>query len=149
ADAAVQIRGEVDQRGPVVKRGMPAFLTKDKRLDIPTDTSGRLQLAQWLARRENPLTARVMVNRIWQHHFGKGIVTTPSNFGIRGDEPTHPELLDWLAARFVESGWSIKAMHRLILLANTYQLSSGNDEADAAKDPGNRWYWRYDRRRLD
>jgi hypothetical protein len=90
-----------------------------------------------------------MVNRIWQHHFGKGIVGTPSNFGLRGDEPTHPELLDYLAARFVQSGWSIKSMHRLILSSKTYQLASNYDESNAAKDPGNRWYWRYDRRRLD
>jgi hypothetical protein len=90
-----------------------------------------------------------MVNRIWQHHFGKGIVGTPSNFGLRGDEPTHPAMLDYLAARFVASGWSVKAMHRLILSSKTYQLASAHDDASAAKDPGNRWYWRADRRRLD
>jgi hypothetical protein len=102
-----------------------------------------------LTRPENPLTARVMVNRIWQHHFGKGLVTTPSNFGLRGEAPTHPELLDWLAARFVESGWSVKAMHRLIVLSKTYQLSSRPDEAGAIRDPANRWCGHYDRRRLD
>jgi hypothetical protein len=147
-DARVQMRGEVEQQGPVVKRGMPKFLAADQ-CDIPANASGRLQLAQWLTRPDNPLTARVMVNRLWQHHFGKGIVTTPSNFGLRGDEPTHPELLAWLAARFVDSGWSIKALHRLILLSRTYQLSSSHDEVNAVRDPGNRWYWRFDRRRLD
>jgi hypothetical protein len=148
-DAYIQVRGEVDERGPVVKRGVPKFLTGDSPLSIPANSSGRLQLADWLTRPENPLTARVMVNRIWQHHFGKGIVGTPSNFGLRGEPPTHPELLDWLAARFVDSGWSVKALHRLILLSRTYQLASSHDDATAAKDPSNRWYWRYDRRRLD
>ncbi len=148
-DMYVHLRGEVEQRGPIVKRSVPKFLAGDRPLNVPEGSSGRLQLAQWLTRPDNPLTARVMVNRLWQHHFGKGIVTTPSNFGVRGDGPTHPELLDWLAARFVESGWSIKAAHRLILLSKTYQLASSHDEANAAKDPANRWYWRFDRRRLD
>jgi hypothetical protein len=148
-DANIQIRGEVDRLGPVVKRGLPRFLSGGKPVAIPDGSSGRLQLADWLASPDNPLTARVMVNRIWQHHFGRGIVTTASNFGLRGEPPTHPELLDWLAARFVESGWSLKAVHRLVVLSKTYQLASSADETDAAKDPGNRWYWRYDRRRLD
>ena len=149
ADAAIQIRGDVGKLGPVVHRGAPRFLCSDSPLSIPDGSSGRLQFAEWLTRPEHPLTARVIVNRIWQHHFGKGIVGTPSNFGLRGDEPTHPELLDYLAARFVQSGWSIKAMHRLILSSKTYQLASNYDDANAAKDPGNRWYWRFDRRRLD
>ena len=97
--------------------------------------SGRLELAEWLTRPDHPLTARVMVNRIWQHHFGRGIVATPSNFGIRGEPPTHPELLDWLAARFVASGWSIKDMHREILLSQTYQLSSDYDAQNARSRP--------------
>ena len=90
-----------------------------------------------------------MVNRIWQYHFGKGMVDTPSNFGNRGDPPSHPELLDWLAARFVETGWSVKAMHRLIMLSKTYQLSSRSDPTDLAPDAPNQWYWRFDRTRLD
>jgi hypothetical protein len=90
-----------------------------------------------------------MVNRIWQHHFGKGIVGTPSNFGLRGDQPTHRELLDWLAGRFVDTGWSIKALHRDIILSKTYQLSSRGNDNTCEKDPGNRWYSRFDRRRLD
>jgi hypothetical protein len=149
ADAAIQVRGDVERLGPVVPRGAPKFLCADQPLSIPADASGRLQLAQWLTRSDHPLTARVMVNRIWQDHFGKGIVGTPSNFGLRGDEPTHPELLDYLAARFIESGWSVKAMHRLILSSKAYQLASSTSEVNARVDQGNRWYWRYDRRRLD
>jgi hypothetical protein len=149
ADAAVQIRGDVERLGPVILRGVPKFLCGDRPLAIPSDASGRLQLADWLTRSDHPLTARVMVNRIWQHHFGKGIVGTPSNFGLRGEEPTHPELLDYLAVRFIESGWSVKAMHRLILSSKTYQLATSHSDADARADPGNRWYWRFDRRRLD
>jgi hypothetical protein len=145
----IHVRGDVDQHGPVVKRTVPKFLTGNKAPAIPPGGSGRLQLAEWLTRPDHPLTARVMVNRIWQHHFGKGIVTTPSNFGLRGAPPTHPELLDWLAERFVASGWSIKSIHRQILLSKTYQLSSSHDEAKAARDPANRWYWRFARRRLD
>ncbi|MEO8428013.1 MAG: DUF1553 domain-containing protein [Verrucomicrobiota bacterium] len=148
-DTFVHIRGEPGDKGPVIKRGVPKFLSGGTELKIPDGASGRLELAQWLTRPEHPLTARVMVNRIWQHHFGKGIVATPSNFGLRGEEPTHPELLDYLAARFIESCWSIKAMHRLILLSKTYQLSSAYNDADAARDPGNKFYWRFDRRRLD
>jgi hypothetical protein len=148
-DAPIQIRGDVSRPGPVVPRGAPKALRGDQPFSIPAGASGRLQLADWLTRPEHPLTARVMVNRIWQHHFGKGIVGTPSNFGLRGEEPTHPELLDYLAARFVESGWSVKAMHRLILSSKTYQLAGVHDDANAANDPGNRWYWRADRRRLD
>jgi mono/diheme cytochrome c family protein len=148
-DVNVQLQGDPARKGPLVHRSIPAFLAVSHAVDIPARSSGRLQLAQWLTRPDNPLTARVMVNRIWQYHFGKGIVGTPSNFGNRGEKPTHPELLDWLAARFVESGWSIKTMHRLILLSKTYQLSSRSDPANFAKDPSNQWYWRFDRTRLD
>jgi hypothetical protein len=146
-DEAMHLKGEPAQRGKVVKRNAPAFLTREP-LSIPPGTSGRRQLAEWLTRSDNPLTARVMVNRIWQHHFGRGIVASPSNFGVRGEEPTHPELLDWLAARFVESGWSIKAMHRLILSSRAYQLASGVNVSNAVVDPSNRYLWRFDRRRL-
>jgi hypothetical protein len=147
--AHVQIRGEPNQPGEVVKRNVISFLSQEQPVTIPDGESGRLQLALWLTRPENPLTARVMVNRIWQHHFGKGLVDTPSNFGLRGGEPSHPELLDWLANRFAKSGWSIKAIHRLILLSKTYRLSSACQDANTAKDPGNRWYWRFDRCRLE
>jgi hypothetical protein len=148
-DSSLQVRGEPSEKGPIIKRGGPKFLCEAGTLDIPEGVSGRLEFARWLASPRHPLTARVMVNRIWQHHFGKGIVTTPSNFGLRGDGPSHPELLDYLAARFVESGWSIKALHRLILRSRTYQLASDWDEANAEKDQSNRYYWHYDRRRLD
>src|SRR5262249_2323592 len=145
-DACVQIRGDVAQRGPVVKRAVPKFLDGGKPIQVPPGSSGRLQLAEWLTSLDNPLAARVMVNRIWQHHFGRGLVGTPSNFGVRGEPPTHPELLDWLATEFMASGdgqapgWSIKRMHRLILSSKTYQLASSHNDANAAKDPGNQWY---------
>ncbi len=147
--ARVHRKGDPDRPGPVIPRGVPKFLEGGRSIRFPDDRSGRLQLAEWLTRPDHPLTARVMVNRIWQHHFGRGIVGTPSNFGLRGEPPTHPELLDWLAHEFVRSGWSIKHMHRLILLSRAYQLSSEHDATNAAKDPGNRWYWRHERRRLD
>ncbi len=111
--------------------------------------SGRLELARAIASADNPLTARVMVNRIWQHHFGRGLVATDSNFGTLGERPSHPELLDWLARRFVASGWSIKALHREILLSATYQQSSRFDSQGLARDPGNILLWRMNRRRLD
>ena len=112
-------------------------------------TSGRRRvLARWIASPSNPLTARVMVNRIWQYHFGRGIVRTPSDFGFQGSKPTHPELLDWLAARFVENGWSIKAMHRLIMSSSTYQMSAAGNAEAYAKDAVNDLLWRFDMRRL-
>jgi hypothetical protein len=111
--------------------------------------SGRLELAQWLTDGKNPLTARVMVNRIWQHHFGRGIVQTPNDFGTRGKAPTHPELLDYLAAKFIESGWSVKAMHKVIMLSHAYQMSSEANERFAQLDPNNDWLWRFSPRRLD
>jgi hypothetical protein len=147
-DVPIQLAGDPDRPGPVAHRGPPRFLA-GKEPFVIREGSGRLELARWLTAAENPLFARVMVNRLWQHHFGRGLVATPSNFGLRGEPPTHPELLDYLAAEFVRSGWSIKAMHRLIVLSHTYQLSSTNDSANAARDPANVWYWRFDRRRLD
>jgi hypothetical protein len=150
-DVPLQRRGDPGSPGPVVPHGVPrlAFLSGDPPRPPAPGSSGRLELAKWLTQPEHPLTARVMVNRIWQHHFGRGIVATPSNFGVRGEPPSHPELLDWLAARFVDGGWSIKAIHREVVLSETYQLSSEHDERDAAIDPDDRWLWRYPRRRLD
>ena len=99
---------------------------------------------------DNPLTARVIVNRIWHHHFGRGIVPTLDNFGKMGELPSHPELLDWLAVEFVKQGWSIKQMHRLIMTSNTYKMASQFDDAgDVAKDPQDRYYWRYRIQRID
>jgi Protein of unknown function (DUF1553) len=111
--------------------------------------SGRLELARWMTDPDHPLTARVMVNRIWHHHFGLGIVATPSDFGVRGEPPTHPELLDFLSRRFIESGWSVKAMHRLILLSTTYQQKSDRRDDGFEADPRNQLLWRQNRRRLD
>jgi hypothetical protein len=112
-------------------------------------TGRRTALAGVLTDPENPLTARVMVNRMWQHHFGKGIVGTPSDFGLKGDRPTHPELLDWLAREFVQNGWSIKKMHKLIMLSATYRQSSAFNEACGKVDPDNKLLWRYPRQRLE
>jgi Protein of unknown function (DUF1553)/Protein of unknown function (DUF1549)/Planctomycete cytochrome C len=111
--------------------------------------SGRLELAEWLTRPDHPLTARVMVNRLWQWHFGEGLVRTPSNFGRLGEMPSHPELLDYLARQFVKQGWSIKAMHRLIMLSSTYQMGSEISSTAAEMDPDNRWLSHMNRRRLD
>ncbi|MBI5758430.1 MAG: DUF1553 domain-containing protein [Planctomycetales bacterium] len=113
------------------------------------DGSGRTELAKAIASPGNPLTARVLVNRVWQYHFGRGIVGTPSNFGMLGERPSHPELLDHLAARFVASGWSIKQLHREIMLSATYRLSSAIDARNQEVDPDNRLLWRANRRRLD
>ena len=114
-----------------------------------TKGSGRLELAEAIADPANPLTARVMVNRIWQHHFGRGIVETPSNFGLTGARPSNPELLDYLAARFVENKWSIKAMHREIMLSSVYGLSSEDIAANEAVDADNRLVWRANWQRMD
>jgi len=147
-DAHVFIRGDPKKLGKSVPRGFPKILTGEREERI-TEGSGRLQLADWLTRPENPLTARVMVNRIWQHHFGEGLVRTPNDFGERGERPTHPELLDYLAARFVESGWSVKAMHRLIMRSAVYQQSSRVSAAALARDPDNRLFGRMNRQRLE
>lgn len=114
-----------------------------------TKGSGRLELAEWLTRPDHPLTSRVMVNRLWQWHFGEGLVRTPSNFGKLGEMPTHPELLDYLALQFVKQGWSIKAMHRLIMLSSTYQMGSEISSKAAELDPDNRLLSHMNRRRLD
>ncbi|MEY4567517.1 MAG: hypothetical protein RLY14_2487, partial [Planctomycetota bacterium] len=122
ANSRIQKRGEPDQLGDEVPRGFIAVLQKDQPAAKFTG-SGRLELAQWLTSPEHPLTARVMVNRIWQYHFGRGLVKTPNDFGVRGTRPTHPELLDFLAIEFIRNKWSIKAMHRLIMNSATYQQS--------------------------
>ncbi len=147
-DAHVFLRGNHLNLGHTVPRGVPKSL-EGANPPIIKEGSGRRELAEWLTRPENPLTARVMVNRIWQHHFGVGLVPTSANFGAMGDDPSHPELLDFLAAQFVASGWSIKAIHRQILLSNVYQQSSASNAAGMAADPENRWLWRANRRRLE
>jgi hypothetical protein len=148
ANARIHLRGDPKQLGDEAPRHFPAVLGGQQ---LPRDdaTSGRLQLAGWITSPKNPLPARVMVNRIWQHHFGKGIVHTPNDFGRRGAAPTHPELLDFLAARFIESGWSVKAMHKLILLSATWQLASADVPAGVRLDPANDLIWKFNRQRLD
>ncbi len=149
-------RGEMSQRGDEVAPGFPVILRPDTRpvaaaVTPPRDgTSGRrTALARWVASPDNPLTARVLVNRLWQHHFGRGLVSTPNDFGLRGEAPTHPELLDWLAREFVASGWSVKHMHRLMLLSATYQQSSMPSSAARHDDPDNRLLSRMNRVRLE
>lgn len=142
-DAAVQIRGEPDKKGPMVPRGMPAVLGGAP-VSIRT-ASGRLELADWLASPSNALVARVMVNRIWQHHFGAGLVRSTSDFGSRGIKPTHPELLDWLAGRFIENGYGIKRIHKLIVTSRAYRQSAGPPNT---VDPDNSLLGRFSRRRL-
>ncbi len=147
----VHLRGNRFTLGQVVPRGFVQVVGRAFQPDSPNTRvglesptyggSGRLELAHWIASKDNPLTARVMVNRLWQHHFGKGLVTTSDNFGVRGERPSHPELLDWLAAHFVENGWSIKTMHRLICLSSTYQQR-------VRSDTDNRWLSSFPRRRL-
>ena len=151
ADAALQVRGEPKKPGEVVPRGFLELLGGQSLNGDESKQSGRRQLADWLTDRKNPLTARVMANRIWQYHFGSGLVTTPSDFGHRGLAPSHPELLDWLASRFMTDGWSIKSMHRLMMNSRVYQLDSKSPSNNPALavDPNNQLHWRFKRRRLD
>ncbi|HEY6401334.1 MAG TPA: DUF1553 domain-containing protein, partial [Blastocatellia bacterium] len=148
---AVFLRGKPENKG---ERVYPQFLqiladrAGENRRRF-TQGSGRLELAQAIANKDNPLTARVLVNRVWAHHFGHGLARTPSDFGARGEAPTHPELLDYLARFFVENGWSIKRLHRLLMLSRAYQQSSQDNAKARQIDPENKWLWRMDRRRLD
>jgi hypothetical protein len=128
---------------------VPEILASNVSLKIPDKTSGRLEFARWLVDDKNPLTPRVAVNRIWRWHFGDGLVATTENFGKLGVAPTHPKLLDWLAAEFIQQGWSFKAMHKLIMLSNAYQMSSRSNEADSLVDVENTLHWRAKVRRLD
>jgi mono/diheme cytochrome c family protein len=147
-------RGSPGQKGSVMQPGVLTVASKSdwNFVDAPEDAPSswrRKAFAEWVASPENPLTARVMVNRIWQHHFGEGIVRTPSNFGKMGERPTHPELLDWLATEFIEKGWSMKAMHRLLMNSETYQMVSDDNAASVAIDRDNKYLWRMPRRRLE
>ena len=146
-------RGFFDKPKDEVAPGLMQILYSEP-ARIPTPKSGettgrRAALANLLADPENPLTARVIVNRVWQHHFGRGIVGTPSDFGLKGDRPTHPQLLDWLASEFVRTGWSLKALHTLIMTSSTYQQSSLYRETAAKLDPENKLLWRFPRQRLE
>lgn len=147
-DVALQRKGDPTKAGPVVPRRFLKVLGGQP-LDAGDVTSGRLQLANWIVDRDNPLTARVMANRIWQYHFGKGLVATANDFGRQGQTPTHPELLDWLADHFIDSGWSIKSMHRTIMLSRTYRLSSVRSVESLEIDPANKLLTAYPRHRLD
>jgi cytochrome c553 len=148
-DLHVHIRGSHLTQGPLAPRRFPRVLAGESQPPLGQQSSGRRELAEWLARPDHPLTSRVMVNRIWQGHFGEGLVRSPDNFGSLGERPDNQPLLDWLARRFVESGWSIKAMHRLIMLSNSYQMSTAYNESAAVVDPENRLLWRMNRRRLE
>ena len=147
-DPYVFKRGKESRRGDDVPRRMLAVLANEDHPPFETG-SGRLDLARLIASKDNPLTARVFVNRVWMHHFGQPLVSTPSDFGYQGEEPTHPELLDYLARTFVEDGWSLKRLHKRIMMSSTYQQSSAQTSHGMRVDPENELLWRYKRRRLD
>ena len=147
-DQRVLLRGNPGSPGPVAPRCFPAALSPDGPIPL-TDGSGRLQLAQAIVAADNPLTSRVFVNRVWMHLFGKGLVLTPSDFGSRSDPPSHPELLDYLARRFVDDGWSVKRLIRTLVLSRVYRQQSQERADAAAVDPENRLLWKMNRRRVD
>jgi Protein of unknown function (DUF1553) len=149
ADLPIHLRGSHWTLGEKVPRRFPRVIAGENQEPVPPDQSGRLQLAEWLTSPGHPLTSRVMANRIWRWHFGRGIVPSVDNFGRLGEAPTNQPLLDWLALRFVEQGWSIKQMHRTIMLSSTYQMSSNYDAHAAEVDPENTLLWRASRRRLE
>ena len=149
SDLPVYRRGNYNHPGQLAPRRFLQIIAGNDQSPIETKGSGRLELARWISDARHPLTARVMVNRIWQGHFGNGLVRSSDNFGVLGEKPSHPELLDWLAARFVESGWSLKSVHRLIVLTSTYRQASWGNLAAAGVDPENRLLWRMPRRRLE
>jgi len=156
----VLLRGNPGAKGEKVEPGAPevlggvsfaALTSSVKSLEQPpkSGTSGRrLTLAHWITSHDNPLTARVFMNRVWQHHFGRGIVPTPNDFGQLGESPTHPELLDWLASELIDGGWKLKRIHKLLMLTSAYQMSSRGDEVALDKDPANHLWWRFPMRRL-
>ncbi len=155
----IHLRGSAHAMGEEVLPGLPAVLASADSnprsvgatpvsREMISSSGRRLELAKWIVDPANALTARVIVNRLWQHHFGRGIVPSSSDFGHLGERPTHPELLDWLAGEFQDSGWDVKAMHRLILLSRTYRMSSEPDSGNLEKDPRNLNFWRFDMRRL-
>ena len=149
-DYPVLLRGENANKGDIVPRRFLEILSTDpKKRPVWNQGSGRLQLAQAIIDPKNPLTARVMMNRLWQQHWGTGFVDTPDDLGNMSSPPTHPELLDWLSATFVENQWSIKSMHRLIVLSASYQQSSAPNPSYVELDPNNKYLWRYNLRRMD
>ena len=142
----VAIRGDLRKKGEEVPRRFLEVISRDKTFN---KKSGLLQLAESVVDRDNPLTSRVFVNRVWQWHFGRAIVRTPSNFGVIGEKPTHPLLLDWLASNFMNNGWSIKDLHRLIMKSATYRMSSEHIAANFDRDGDNRMIWRMNPRRVE
>jgi len=152
-DTYVLGKGDFQQKMEKVGPGFPASLGPAPEIREPEHSlfipRRRKALAEWLTSAEHPLTARVMVNRIWQGHFGRGIAGTPNDLGRQGDAPTHPELLDWLAAEFMASNWSMKAMHKRMMMSETYRFASDGHEGNLAKDPDNHYFWRMNRRRLE
>ncbi|MEM7012296.1 MAG: DUF1553 domain-containing protein, partial [Verrucomicrobiota bacterium] len=154
AQLHVHVRGSAHAPGDPVDPAFPSVMNASFE-PVPAsytkknNSSGRrMALAQWIASPENPMTSRVMANRLWQHHFGRGIVPSSSDFGKLGEDPTHLQLLDWLASEFVKQGWSLKKMHKLIMMSEAYQRSSSHNSGAAEADPINRKFWRYDMRRL-
>jgi hypothetical protein len=147
SDSRLYVRGELSQAGETVPRGFPQVLTT-KQPSI-AQGSGRRELAEWIASANNPLTARVMANRIWLHLIGRGLVPTPDNFGASGQPPSHPALLDHLAGSFIENGWSVKKLIRAIVVSRTYRLSSAFDAKNNEADPDNVLVWRMPKRRLE
>jgi cytochrome c553 len=149
ADTAIRVRGQAEKHGPVVPRGFLSVVHFPGEPRVNVHQSGRLELAEWLTSPQNPLVSRVIVNRVWHHLFGGGLVKTVDNFGVNGDVPSHPELLDHLAQRFIRDGWSIKKLVRMIVLTRAYRLSSSARPENLAVDPENRLVWRHCPRRLD
>ena len=147
-DQKIFVRGDYHNLGDPVERTVPSILRLSAPAPAVKTKSGRLELAEWIVDPANPLPARVMANRVWQGHFGDGIVRTPDNYGRLGERPSNPELLDYLAKTFIDGGWSIKKMHRLIMLSRTYQMSAAYDESTKAKDPENRLISHFPRQRL-
>jgi len=153
-DTFVMVRGSPHNPGAKVEPGFPTVLgfpapTLPKPAPGAKSGGRRTVLADWITSKDNPLTARVFVNRLWQHHFGRGIVPTPNDFGKLGEPPTHPELLDWLADEFVKGGWHVKRMHKLIMTSSAYRMSSKADEKGLQLDPANTLFWRFNMRRLN
>jgi hypothetical protein len=153
AQAHLLVRGDIHRPGPGLAPGWPAIFGPTPAVAGPAGGGAtllpRTALADWLTDAKNPLVARVWVNRVWQWHLGRGIVDTPGDFGVRGSPPTHPELLDWLASEFQKSGWSTKALHRLIVLSSTYRQASSSQAENAALDPDNQLWWRWQPHRLE
>ena len=150
SDTKIHLRGDHNSLGDVEPRHFLTLTHSKTSAALPVQQSGRLELANWLVSADHPLTARVIVNRVWGWHFGKGIVSTPDNFGLMGERPTHPKLLDYLARELIDNGWSLKRLHRLIMLSSAYQLaSSGKNVAAMKMDPGNVLYWKANVRRLE